>query len=295
MKILVASCDKNKDLFPIFSHCIEKYWPDHPEIIYSTETVINPKYKTICKKYSIENWTKRIRETVQEIDDKFILFMVDDIFIQSKVNHDRIMSLEKYIDDTVGSLNLQPSGFDKLDVPYKDDIMKRSENGEFKTSVMCSLWRKDKLLSVLDYDTNPWQFEWDNKHKGYTYLITKNGDYLNWGFSNKQWRFGLHEGKWFRECIKFLESENLNIDYSKRGVINLKPCFGIVSYMPTDDGEKQQRQTRLNNLLKQLGKLWPSIPIIIIAQNWESTHLKLKINYIDMIINLLAFYRLVKH
>ena len=39
MKILVCSCDKNNDLWELFYHCMEKYWPDHPEVIYSTETV----------------------------------------------------------------------------------------------------------------------------------------------------------------------------------------------------------------------------------------------------------------
>ena len=48
MKILVLSCDKNKDLWEPFKHCIEKYYPNHPEIIYATETIKNPYYRTIC-------------------------------------------------------------------------------------------------------------------------------------------------------------------------------------------------------------------------------------------------------
>ena len=44
-KIIVISCDKNEDLFKPFYHCIEKYWPNHPEIVYSTESVVNPFYK----------------------------------------------------------------------------------------------------------------------------------------------------------------------------------------------------------------------------------------------------------
>ena len=45
MKILVLSCDKNGDLFDAFHHCMEKYYPNHPEIIYATETIQNPYYK----------------------------------------------------------------------------------------------------------------------------------------------------------------------------------------------------------------------------------------------------------
>jgi hypothetical protein len=53
MKILVLSCDKNDDTFEAFHHCMEKYYPEHPEIIYATETIINPYYKTITKKYPL--------------------------------------------------------------------------------------------------------------------------------------------------------------------------------------------------------------------------------------------------
>ena len=109
MKILVMSCDKNEDLFYPFYHCIEKYWPDHPEVMYSTETKINPYYKTICKNYDINKWTKRVRESVQEINDDFILLMVDDIFIRQKVNNDSIISLTKYFDDNTASFNLERS------------------------------------------------------------------------------------------------------------------------------------------------------------------------------------------
>ena len=64
MVILVCSCDKNEDLWYPFCRCIEKYYPSHPKIIYSTETKQHPYYKTISKNYPLEQWTRRIRETL---------------------------------------------------------------------------------------------------------------------------------------------------------------------------------------------------------------------------------------
>ena len=75
MKILVTSCDKNDDTYEAFHHCIEKYWPKHPEVIYSTETKVNPYYKTICKDYPLNLWTRRMRETLAEINDDRILLI----------------------------------------------------------------------------------------------------------------------------------------------------------------------------------------------------------------------------
>lgn len=64
MKIVVTSADINEDLFEPFHHCLEKYWENHPEVIYLTETVKNPYYRTICKDIPFDKWTKRIRESL---------------------------------------------------------------------------------------------------------------------------------------------------------------------------------------------------------------------------------------
>lgn len=51
--------------------------------------------------------------------------------------------------------------------------------------------------------------------------------------------------------------------------MNIKPCFGIISYFPWTQPERKQRQNRLDALIKQLSQLWPQIPIIVIAQQWK--------------------------
>ena len=83
MKILVLSCDKNEDLFKPFYLCMEKYWKNHPEIIYATETIKNPYYKTISIDYPLDLWTKRIRKTLDKINDDKILIIIDDCFIRN--------------------------------------------------------------------------------------------------------------------------------------------------------------------------------------------------------------------
>lgn len=215
MKILVASCDKNKDLFEPFHHCLEKYWPNHPEVIYSTETIKNPYYKTICKNYSIEKWTTRIKETAREIDDRYILLMCDDIFLIDYVDDFKVNSLIKYFDKNTASINLHKSG-DPNNIKIDELVSERSEKGNYKTSVMCSLWKKWKLLKVFNWDADPWKFETANIHRGYRYLSV-NDLILKWGYNWKGDIFGVYRGKWVKKTVNFLNKEGLNIDYSKRG------------------------------------------------------------------------------
>lgn len=219
MKILVASCDKNNDLFFPFHYCMEKYWPNHPEIIYSTETVLNPYYKTICKNYDLSRWTDRIYDTCLEIDDEFIILMVDDIFLRFPVDDSKLRSLTSLFDENTAACNLQYT-FDNKDIPINDLVNSRPKNGEYKTSVMCQLFKKEKLLDLFNLHLDPWKFELLNDGKNYDFLILKDHSIINWWGKNgvpKNGSWGVRHGKWGKDCIEFLKQEGLQIDFDKRG------------------------------------------------------------------------------
>lgn len=218
-KIVVMSCDKNEDLWLPFHLCMEKYWKDHPPIIYCTETKINPYYETICSNRPLNEWTLRVWDTIKDLDCKFILLTIDDLFIRDYVDNDFIWSLQKYIEGNVASLNFEFS-FDKEDIPYMNNIMIRNPYGRFKLSCMCQMWRKKYMLKLFNVKNDPWQFEKNNRHLGYCYLISKNGDFLNWGKQRDNWKWGVVKGKWTRECKEFFDKENIDIDYSIRGFID---------------------------------------------------------------------------
>lgn len=215
-KIVVMSCDKNQDLFEPFYKCMEKYWHNHPEIIYSTETVVNPYYKTICRNLPIDQWTRRVCDTVRDLPCRNILLMVDDIFLRDYVDNATIWKLCDLVVNDVAALNFEKS-FDPYDLPLLPNILVRNIGGKFKLSCMCQLWQKKVLLKVFNKRYNPWKFENRNEHMNYLYLITKNGDYIKWGRKDNDYRFGVIQGKWAYECKEFFEKEGIEMDYSKRG------------------------------------------------------------------------------
>ena len=215
MKIIITSCDKNKDIFEAFHHCIEKYWNNHPEIIYITETIQNPYYKTINKDYPIELWTKRIREALEEVEDDKILLMADDLFIRKQVDEKRIKQALKLIKGNIALVNLEKY-WNEQDQDYKDSFKMRAKGTPYELSLMCGIWDKKKLLDVLSKDTNCWDIEESQDTKGYDYLIN-GGEYII-DFGYKTWQHcGLKRGKWCREIIPFFEKENIKIDYEQRG------------------------------------------------------------------------------
>lgn len=215
MKLLVLSCDKNDDLFEPFHHCIEKYYPEHPEIIYATEKIKNPYYKTISVDYPLELWTKRIRETLEQIDDKQILLMMDDIFIRKPVDIKRIEYARSILKGNVALINFEKA-FNKEDKECGLSGFKmRKKGSEYELSLMCGLWDKEKLINILQKDSDPWTVEYNQDTKGYDYLINS-GDYIiDWGYRTFH-NVGVMKGKWVRELIPFFEKEGIKIDYSRR-------------------------------------------------------------------------------
>lgn len=216
MKILVMSCDKNQDLFSLYYYCMEKYWPTHPEIIYSTETVINPYYKTIpCYKKS---WGLRLREALKQIDDDIILLTLDDIFIREPMDIRNEAFIQMLMSNKkIGYINLEGLYYDST-AEYNEwcdyfDV----ETAYYKASVMLNVFRKDCLYQLAN-SVSPWEFEFQQPSKDYIYLITKKPA-MNFG-KNKETEclWGIVEGKWTTECLKFFAKEGIDIEYNKRGI-----------------------------------------------------------------------------
>ena len=212
MKILVLSCDKDVDTFKGFHHCMEKYYPDHPEVIYATETVVNPYYKTICKNYPLDKWTRRIRETLAEIDDEQILIMIDDCFIRCPVDIDRLNYVSKNLTGNIAMFNFEKS-FDRNDEECEIiGFKKRRHGSSYEVSLMCGLWDKEKLINVLSFaDCDPWTVEFRQPNCNYDYYIN-NGDFIiDWGYHITGRLVGKIKGNWCQETIDFLKSEGITI------------------------------------------------------------------------------------
>ena len=214
-KILVMSCDKNEDLWKPYYLCMEKYWANHPEIIYCTETIDNPYYKTIKCNYPIDKWTKRVVDCVNQLDCDNVLLMIDDLFIRKEVNNELLNCMEQYIGGIIGGLNLEKS-FDKGDILLDNQVALRNPFGKFKTSLMCQLWSKKAMLDIFNVEKDPWLFEQENNSKQYVFLISRYGNFIDWGYGDRKW-FGIRKGKWCKECKEFFDKEGIEIDYSIRG------------------------------------------------------------------------------
>lgn len=220
MKIIVLSCSKNEELFAPFSHCLKKYYPNHPDVVYFTDGIMNPYYETISVVNKLETWTIGFREFLKQIDEDYVLLMIDDCFIRKPVDWYRISQALDIIknEPNVACMNFEKS-WDESDEPTEFEGWKKRKHGSrFEVSLMCGLWNKEKLLKVVDRDCSPWEIEENQDGKGFDYYINS-GDYIiDWGYRTFQ-HCNIVKGKWTMECKEFLESEGLKVDYNKKGFI----------------------------------------------------------------------------
>ena len=218
MKIIVLSCSKNEDTFLPFCHFMERYYPNHPEIIYFTDGIINPFYKTIPIEMTLDKWTKGFREFLKRIPDNQVLMMIDDCFIRQPVDVKRIEEASQILKGNIALMNFEKA-WDSSDEPTEYQGWKKRQHGSrFEVSLMCGLWDKEKLIKVCDRDCSPWEIEENQDGKGFDYYINS-GDYIiDWGYRTFQ-PCNIVKGKWTRECKEFLDSEGIKVDYNQKGFL----------------------------------------------------------------------------
>ncbi len=220
MTILVMSCDKySTDTFELFHHCVEKYWPEHPKIIYCTETVKNPYYYTINSNYSVNKWTRRLEECLNQINDDLVLVCPDDTFFRKTVNTNTIMRLSQFIDDKLIAINLEPA----LEcTPCNEVLSIRVPNGRWLTSMMPQIWNRKKLIELIHgKDKSPRETEHLGKDVPYVFGICATAPQdIDFGKKPHVYAYGIVEGKWAREIVDFCEQEGISIDFNKLGFFN---------------------------------------------------------------------------
>ena len=151
LAIVIFSCDKNEELWPICHHFINKYWPNHPNIYLLTESVKSPLFNTISIPYELDKWTIRIRESLKTIKENKVIFICDDCFINDTVNINKLEECMNILDkeEDLANINFELA-FDQND---KDTIYygykEKTEQSLFILSLLCGIWNCRKCNHVI--------------------------------------------------------------------------------------------------------------------------------------------------
>ena len=160
LAILVSSYDAYSDLWPPYFAAFQRNWPDCPYPVYllsNNKTFPDPAVKSI-RVGGVKAWPESIRLALNQIPEEFVLLLLEDLFIVSRMDTKRFEQLTAWIEEQrPACVRLQPargmvpSGFPGIcmlppGIPYR-------------SSTVLSLWRKDVLLDLLRPGESIWEFE----------------------------------------------------------------------------------------------------------------------------------------
>lgn len=232
ISLIVCSYDGYSDCWDPYFTLLKKYFPESEkfDIILSTTTrsyeFEGLNIKTLAHGKSTP-WGKRLKLSLEMAKYDIVVPMSEDYFLKSRVN---FKQFEYFVDlfnkfnkiDYIRFLryNIRWSGEDS-EFKYLEEIDPHTKH---RFLLIPGIWRKKVLNKYLKDYENVFMSE---KVSGYRSWIYKDGFYsINNEFVQENGQLYntdnsgfIFKGKWVPWGIDYLNSENLNIDYSKRGIL----------------------------------------------------------------------------
>lgn len=184
MKIICLTSNEYLNILPGFAYLFNKYYPNQEVTVVRYEDR-PPKLPDNFKNYAIGqqsnySWSSGLKRYLIDIDDEFVLLMLEDYYLDKHVESNVIWSFENHM-----LLNKNVVKFDLTDdrskVKHSDytnwehyenggleyRFIQSDINAPYLASVQAAIWRRDFLLDILNTKDNPWQFEKNKRTKTY--------------------------------------------------------------------------------------------------------------------------------
>ena len=152
--LVVSSCDAYEDLWPAFFKILSIEWPNiECPIVLNTESKSynypGLDIRTFRMYHPGEKipWSRRLRETLEKIESKYIIFMLDDFFLQGTVDTKR---LKQCLDSMEQNNRIVSFCFmETFSSNVKDEryiqFERRPLIAPYKLNCQAALWRRNSI------------------------------------------------------------------------------------------------------------------------------------------------------
>lgn len=233
--LLVTSCDSYEDSWEPFFKLFSIMWPDCEYPIYlNTEskkfecdylniTLLHPNALTDKKGKPI-SWSNRLRQAIEKIDSKYILFFLEDFFLMSPVRSDMVSKALGYMEENSDVVIVNFYRDPHQPEIILDEFSYTKSSYDYAVNAMSAIWRKDFLLNIIR-DENPWDFEFfgTRRWRRTDYKILTHREEFEPVFDYKikpALGYGIFQGKWLRKNPELFEKYGIEVDFEKRGFVD---------------------------------------------------------------------------
>lgn len=242
--LLVNSCDAYADLWPPFFALLKKYWnPLGIRILLNTESKHFSFEGLDIECVHLPNETQygqRMITALSYVKTKYVLLMLDDFFLRSQVNPERIQQIIHWMecDPNIVYFSNDPNLlYADWEVNKYPGFSRIPPGNSYTFTTQAAIWRTDTLKKSWLPSVNPWEWEtltnvntyWWKKAKFYC-LNSPDASFLDYGHYQYGDIWGVYRGKWYLDDVKPLfEREKIEIDFSQRGIFDHSQQISVVS------------------------------------------------------------------
>lgn len=215
-RIVMPICDSNLYTLKMSSYLFDRFWPSNTKIdvvgFTKPDFEISKKMNFVSmdsfQKGGANSWSKYICEYLNTIDDKHIIFILEDFFPTASPNFNRLnhaLTVCRH-NELIGRFDISIDtytypGFVTVANLGEVDLIEKPKWSNYRISTQPSVWSRSFLITILSQTTTPWDFEINGSiiSNNYNYRILAFGDstYRNfpsyWIHKGAVSRF--HEGK----------------------------------------------------------------------------------------------------
>lgn len=241
---LFSTYDGGEDLWEGFFKALSVQWPEMDmKIVMNTETkrysykgYIIESYQPCLKKKM--TWAERLVETLSHVETEFVLFFLEDFWLDSRVDDLFFRQTLLWMKDNpdVANFSYYPC---KPESNIQDDRFDRFELRpqvcEYKFNCQVGLWRTKEFMSFFRKHENPWEWEVFGSIRAgkcfQKFYSLKPDSQKIFSYGDSYYGCIIHRGKWVKEAVLPLaEKYGLSLDYSKRGFEDFDEYFRFSNY-----------------------------------------------------------------
>lgn len=228
---MVNSCDAYSDLWNPFFTLLKKYWlPCDLKIVLNTETNdFSFDGMDIEVIHSPKGWPygKRMINVLKHIRTKYVFVLLDDFFLRQPVDMQRITRIISWMEqdpEIVCFSSDCTQTYADWEIEKYHGFRRVPPGNEYMLNLQAAVWRTEAFREYWNPKVTPWEWEeyssvLTGKHPKHKFYCTIDWNYsiCDYGYNAKG--MGVFHGQWVIEDVKPLfEKENIDVDYSKRGV-----------------------------------------------------------------------------
>jgi hypothetical protein len=213
LAVLIVSCDRYKDLWPLCTSMLARFWPDCPYPIYlmSNEPAQFPGLRNLAIGPD-KGWSANLIKALEAISEEYVLLFLEDLILERPVDSARVDGLFHWFKEARGNcLRMNPSP--PADLPCNEMVGIASPLSLYRTSTVMTLWRRSVLIDLLDPAENAWQFEILGGARSDRYDGFYAAHVPTFAFINT-----VARGKWSRRAIRRVRRLGVEPDLQPRGV-----------------------------------------------------------------------------